>query len=297
MNKILKESFNNTIGKSIGTIILTIIAVLSGLCTILGITIHDFSPFWLSLTALVVFLSTLFYIIYRFFKITSEKLDEKDKEFNEIRLKLEGMQKEQTDYKDYFSFIRNLSDSYSAINKMIRNGRFNETTFQRELLIFCNKLSESFELLNSKDPDLKNSKYSVSIKVVLSEADLSSDNHTNEIEVINSFRNTSSFQDESRNDTLYTQTHHFVSNNTPYKEIVNGVLSKRKYCYYKCNDIENEPNYLNSSIACYSNNKVPYKSELVMPILPLNLSQDTLLLLGFLCITCNNVNGFKLEEK
>lgn len=213
-----------------------------------------------------------------------------------IKIQLKNLTQELASYRDYFSFMYNLTDSFSAINKMVRNGKINDSTLQIEMLTFCSKLKESFELLSKSDISIRRT-YSVSIKVSPNQPKIATGANLNDIELVNLFRDISSFQDDTRNETLYSETHHLVSNNTAYKRIINSVCEKAKLCVYINNDVESDCDYLTSSRLCYTQGKIPYKSELVIPIIPLVRNQETIMLLGFLCITCNLKNGFELNDK
>ena len=67
---------------------------------------------------------------------------------------------------------------------------------------------------------------------------------------------------------------------------------KRSNLYYVNNDIENSKDYVNTSIDSYTDGILPYKSELVCPILPIIDIQKNALLCGFICVDCNKKNVF-----
>lgn len=297
MNQEINKAFKYAFFGNWWVFVITIVDIVACICTILGVSIKDFSPLWVTIGSFLIFITALSCIIFRFVRRINRGFELKDSKIQNIKIQLDKSNKELLEVKDYLSFIHILADSISAINKMTRNGKITEVTFQKEMLIFCNKLKESFEMLNNKTNTDKSRKYSVSIKVIISEVIISKELKTDDIEVVNSFRNTSSFQDEFRIDSIYDKTHHYISKNTAYKTIIDLILDESKYCYYINNNIQEDKFYKNSSIDCYINHKIPYKSELVMPILPLCVSQESLALLGFLCITCNDSGGFDLNDK
>lgn len=61
------------------------------------------------------------------------------------------------------------------------------------------------------------------------------------------------------------------------------------------NNFRNTSNYLNTSIGVHVENGLPYKSELVYPIIPAKCPTENShisYMMGFLCIDCNEPNKF-----
>ncbi|MGQ7854401.1 hypothetical protein ACUN24_09140 [Pedobacter sp. WC2501] len=98
----------------------------------------------------------------------------------------------------------------------------------------------------------------------------------------------------SRSNDVYKSTVHTISGNTCFNNIFQSVLNGENIVHYINNDITKSSDYKTTSIRSYANNVLPYKSELVLAIKP-QASEDSEILrvLGFLCIDCNDVNGFE----
>jgi hypothetical protein len=94
----------------------------------------------------------------------------------------------------------------------------------------------------------------------------------------------------NRDTTKYNETIHTIIGNTPFCYILNNVLKANKNGYhYVNNDIMSTSTYQNTSIDVYTDGILPYKSELVYPIIPMVGEYN---MLGFICIDCNCKNKF-----
>lgn len=88
----------------------------------------------------------------------------------------------------------------------------------------------------------------------------------------------------------YKDASHDISGNTAYVHILSLVIKQSsKPNIYLDNDVQANPNYDTTS-----NRKViPYKSELVVPILPTRYKKlDDVWFCGFLCIDSDKKNSF-----
>ena len=96
---------------------------------------------------------------------------------------------------------------------------------------------------------------------------------------------------------MYNETKHYILENTPFNTIVTRLVAKNKIQYYINNSIPKTPEYYNSSSNVWTNG-LPYKSELVVPLMPLlqdNSQKSTYTINGFLCIDSAEENCF--DEK
>lgn len=104
-----------------------------------------------------------------------------------------------------------------------------------------------------------------------------------------------------RHTPKYMSTAHSISNNSCYNIILNNLLSTKKgvHRYYINNNVPatNQSDdrgvaYMNSSYDVYQ--ELPYRSELVVPILPLKVdNKPDPKLSGFLCVDSNKPNFFE----
>jgi hypothetical protein len=98
---------------------------------------------------------------------------------------------------------------------------------------------------------------------------------------------------------------HFVQNNSCFQHFYINI-GKKKGTYYLNNNLISDSSYKNSSHNFYGNLpndckteeerlknwKLPYKSELVVPLVPLNSKNLTKEILGFICVDCDSPNVF-----
>jgi hypothetical protein len=156
---------------------------------------------------------------------------------------------------------------------------FSDVNFMETMIFLCNSLKEIFNKRNGK-------KFSVSIKVPLS-------GHVNESTALQNLCRDP--EHNARDTELYKSTKHTIIGNTPFRKITNSILNgDRKKFHYINNDIERTEDYDNSSKECHPNGILPYKSELVYPIVP-QIWQDnkSYECHGFICLDCDQKNGFQ----
>ena len=92
----------------------------------------------------------------------------------------------------------------------------------------------------------------------------------------------------------YKKTNHDIVSNTAYSYIVSLVIKESsKPRIYLDNDVQSNPNYLTSS----NRTEIPYKSELVVPILPSKYKKlSEIYFGGFLCIDSNLKDSFDTKH-
>ena len=99
-------------------------------------------------------------------------------------------------------------------------------------------------------------------------------------------------QHRQRDTEQYRSVSHTVIGNTPYLQIVNALLTHSDNLGYINNNVDNDDDYLNTSKPCYSDGILPYKSELVYPIIPVKNENGTYNMCGFVCVDCEKANAF-----
>ena len=177
--------------------------------------------------------------------------------------------------------IIDLKTAYSQIHFIRNKEEFTEREFVESMIVFCNTLKVIFDRKTK-------SNCCVSIKVATTE-----DERLETLEVKNLCRDT---EHSNRDTAKYAETRHTIIGNTPYRVIVNKLLKgNQKHLAYINNQINNTPDYDNTSRDCYNNGVLPYQSELVYPIVPIK-GDNVLKLKGFICIDCNQENKFEEDR-
>lgn len=185
----------------------------------------------------------------------------------------------------YGEIILVLKDFFSKINFLRKLAKIDSIYLKPSLQEICDSLKECFD-------DKTNSKCCVSIKLFekITDDGIIDTNAT----VYNLCRDGAS--QPERDSDIYKNINHTIFDNTPFLNIVRNILkqgSSVEECYYINNDIPKTDNYSNSSKAAYPKNKLPYNSELVVPLLPLNSEDGTITnLVGFICLDSNKKNSF-----
>lgn len=173
------------------------------------------------------------------------------------------------------------SSAISRINHLKRLDSFNDEEFKRCLIYTCQQLKGHFDKKNK-------STCSVSIKVAVdSEV-------TANTKVVNICRDHDSLH---RDTEQYNLIPHYIFQNTCFNNILSNLLqSKKSELYYHNDNIPNAKDYQNTSKGSYKDGMLPYKSELVVPIIPLHsLETNTYNIIGFICVDCVDKN--KLTDK
>lgn len=178
----------------------------------------------------------------------------------------------------------------AKVNLAKRQSTLNEANFKAILLEVCNDLKNIFERKNAR------TKCSVSFKALKLPP---SQKPGAETEVFCLCRDKTAA--DVRHTPTYMATTHQVFTNTCYNSIlVNLTHSKESRHYYLNNNVpatrvtgdSSSTNYMNTSYDVYST--LPYKSELVVPILGLKPDQDKVYnLSGFLCVDSDKEGSFE----
>ena len=178
--------------------------------------------------------------------------------------------------------IIELKDAYSEIHFLRKKEEISDIEFMKTMILFCDTLKRIFDRKTK-------SNCCVSIKVPVS---LGTSLETLALKNLcrDSFHKT-------RDTEQYKSISHTIIGNTAYTKIVNKLLrGNQKHLAYINNDIHHSLEYENTSKECYENGILPYKSELVFPIVPIKGNENERRnLMGFICIDCNAPNKF--DEK
>ncbi|MBL7737796.1 MAG: hypothetical protein JNK14_01165 [Chitinophagaceae bacterium] len=186
----------------------------------------------------------------------------------------------------YGEAIIMLKNGFAGINLLKRNDTNNSEEIMSVLVEMCDTLKLVFDRLLRVD-------CSVSIKLPTRNEPISNNTIVENV-----------CRDEShyivRTTEVYKNQVHRVTGNTAYNVILENVLNgDRNNFYYLNNNVLKTRDYLTTSRPAYPNG-LPYKSELVYPILPLyptegqrsEAGKHQYEIWGFLCIDCNHINKF-----
>lgn len=185
-------------------------------------------------------------------------------------------------YRDsiYGDAIILLKDAFAKVH-LIRKSKTSDPTIILNTLVFmCNQLKTYFDK-KTKQP------CGVSIKIVLK----SKTNLTSDTKLYNLCRDKST---NKRDTDAYKNTEHKIFNNSCFNSIFSHLMSNQKNkLFYINNDIEGSKDYQNTSIQAYEDGVLPYKSEIVVPIIPLSNEADRQYsLFGFICVDSPQKNSF-----
>ncbi|WP_439695546.1 hypothetical protein ACFGVS_21625 [Mucilaginibacter sp. AW1-7] len=173
-----------------------------------------------------------------------------------------------------------LKDSFAHAHLYRKTPGHQDTEFMSAMIQFCNNLKIIFDKITD-------SNCCVSIKVPLK--DIKVDEKT---VLVNLCRN---IEHKNRDTKEYMDTIHTLIGNTAFSSSFNKVLHNKKERFYVNDDVSSSPNYDNSSKAC-NNGVLPYKSELVHPIVPIiNVDNKNINCHGFICIDSDKQEAFKTK--
>ena len=174
-----------------------------------------------------------------------------------------------------------LKDAFSQIH-WLRKTDYNEVDLMQTLIKLCDNLQKLF-----KNKNLCN--FSVSIKI----------STTSKMDARASLKNLcrDSEHKVKRETPNYLSVDHTIIGNTAFSKVLSRVTRDfAKTKYYINNDIPSDAEYENTSKEVYEDGVLPYKSEIVVPIMPLHFTdKDNWEILGFLCVDCDEKNKF--DEK
>ncbi len=175
--------------------------------------------------------------------------------------------------------IVDLKNAYAEIHSLRKKSEFDDREFMKTMIVFCDTLKKIFDRKTK-------SNCCVSIKVPIVEND-----RLETIELINLCRDT---HHKERDTQQYMEIKHTIIGNTPYRVIVNNILKQNyKKLAYVNNDIANTKDYDNTSKECHKDGVLPYKSELVFPIIPIKSNDvHNYKMSGFICIDCHEKDKF-----
>ncbi len=202
-------------------------------------------------------------------------------------------------YKLYGNAIIVLSEMFSKFHAIRKKTKLEERELRETLEYMCNKIKQIFEH-NNKSDSVK--LYSVCIKLFVFEA--KSRQLLPELRIATLCRDEKSI--EARR--AYSKGEHHMYANTCFLEVYRE-LKEYGRGYYFNNRIPIDIYYANSSALAYgrlpdknlSNDErrkrwpLPYRSELVVPLSPLLGSGNKLQFIGYLCVDCNEEDGFNVQ--
>lgn len=92
----------------------------------------------------------------------------------------------------------------------------------------------------------------------------------------------------------YQNVNHDVISNTAYSRVVALVVKESsKPRVYLNNNVQKDSNYATTSSSCKDREAIPYKSELVVPVIPSDYDNlSDIKFGGFLCIDSDKENSF-----
>lgn len=184
--------------------------------------------------------------------------------------------------------IKYLKDAYADIHALERTTNATQRDYLQALEKICNVLKRIFDKKTGLD-------CSVSIKLAVSIDDLGPVDPLQSFQFKNICRDSEHYE---RNNEKYNSVVHTLLKNTPYIECINNLgKANNKYAYIN-NNIPASQGYQNSSTEAYRHG-LPYKSELVYPIIPIkriSSKNNYADFLGFICIDCPEVNQFDAEK-
>lgn len=179
--------------------------------------------------------------------------------------------------------VKVLADVYAYIHEIERKAELTDNDIAGVLSFFCNKVKELFDKKT-------NSNCCVSIKVPISH--FSDSGEWQSIQVKNVSRDQSHISERDTPD--YKDTNHDIVSNTAFSFIISMVIKESsKPRVYLDNDVQSNPNYITSS----NRNEIPYKSELVVPIIPSRYKRlNDVFFGGFLCIDSDKKDSFDKDH-
>lgn len=263
--RVIGKAFIKAFQWNIGKWVITVgIGILTSVVIPIGKEIFE----WNYVTALITAGSALVILyLIRFFLIA---IKETIKYFHEV-------------YKNsaYGDAIIYLKDSFAEAHYYRKTPGFQENEFIKSMIIFCNNLKIIFDKITHSD-------CSVSIKVPVT------DSKVTEGSVLKNL--TRDKEHKGRDTNQYNDIKHTIIGNSAFNNCLNKVISNQQSKFYLNNDVNNSTNYLNTSIACYDDGKLPYNSEIVYPITPIkSLDNENFDCHGFICIDSDKKGVF--DEK
>lgn len=228
------------------------------------------------------------------------KIDELEKQVNQKDEQLEilNTKKEKkkllTANNFYGEAIIILKDIFAKIHYARKDNKIDKDELTKILMFLCNKLKELFE-------KRLNHNYSVCIKVLGPEVNLTEINPQTQVSTL--CRDFKSWKSRSQPQTVK----HNIFENSCFLDIFHNIANVSK-AHYLNNDLTEDRYYKNTSFQIYGEIpeevttieerkkhwRLPYKSELVVPITPLEIDEDQRKhnFLGYLCVDCSDEEAF-----
>jgi hypothetical protein len=172
-----------------------------------------------------------------------------------------------------------LKDAFAKIHSLRKREEVDDVSFMEAMSYLCDNIQELFVGKNRCT-------CSVSIKVPVSGG-------LNEgASVMNLCRDRE--HSEKRDTDNYKGVDHTIIGNTAFRKVLNNVLRKSSKIFaYINNSISNTKDYDNTSKEVYPDGILPYKSEIVVPIIPAERDIHRVYdALGFVCVDCISENKF-----
>lgn len=188
----------------------------------------------------------------------------------------------------YGEAIIYLKDSFGKIHFLRKDDNLNEETLKNSLAHFCQQLKLFYDKKTQ-------SKCSVSIKVFQNIVEY--ENAAN-AKLYNLCRDKDALY---RDTEIYKKQNHSVFNNTCFRYVLTKITSGKtsNNLHYLNNDLVKAKDYQNTSWAIHQKKdskdmwELPYRSELVVPIIPLeNLTDKKYQLIGFICVDSDETEVF-----
>lgn len=175
--------------------------------------------------------------------------------------------------------VKVLAEVYAYIHEIERKPELTDNDIAGVLSFFCNKVKELFDKKTGSD-------CCVSIKVPISH--YSDSGEWQSIQVKNVSRDQKHISD--RDTQEYKNANHDILGNTAYSYVISMIIKESsKPRIYLDNDVQSNPNYLTTS----GRPEVPYKSEMVVPIIPSRYKKlSDVYFGGFLCVDSDMKDSF-----
>lgn len=172
-----------------------------------------------------------------------------------------------------------LNECFASLNEYRKKNTHDDEEFMKAMILLCNNLKIIFT-------DIAKNECAVSIKVPIANI------WNNETLIMNLVRDS----DHSSRDTKeYMETEHTLLGNTAFTFCLHKVSSNNDLKAFINNSVNNSKNYVNTSMPLHKDQKLPYNSELVYPIVPINMNHKQHSCLGFICIDSPKENAFNTK--
>lgn len=174
-----------------------------------------------------------------------------------------------------------LNESFARVHAYRKTPGHQDEEFMETMITFCNNLKIIFDKLTA-------SNCSVSIKVPVGNYKVEEGTR-----LVNLCRD---IHHGGRDTKLYSETQHTLIGNSAFRYCFSKVIQGAADKAYLNSDISKENNYENTSFVCNENGILSYVSELVYPLVPILVQNNTNYHChGFICIDSDSPNAFKTK--